>query len=138
MKKQFFRIAAAAALFTAAVLFLPRFTKQPAQTDYIILADDAAREAWLNLRGWQVSAPEITEIRLPHTWQTEQGQSWLRLQAAQGLHPEQFAGEDAVRCLYPVPDAQRQHLYAELLLCGNILVGAQVYDAASGLMQSVR
>lgn len=136
MKKQLFKIAAVLALLAAALLLIPQKTQQTGEQ--IILADDAARVAWLNLRGWQVDQPEVTEIRLPHSWQTENGQSWLRLQSAQGLHPEQFAGRDAVRCLYPVPDAQRPHLFAELLLCDNILVGAQVYDAESGLMQSVR
>jgi len=136
MKKHLFKIAALSALLAAALLLIPQQNNQTA--DHIILADDAARIAWLNLRGWQVDQPDISEIRLPNAWQTELGQNWLRLQSAQGLHPEQFAGQNATRCLYPIPDDLRPHLFAELLLCDNILVGAQVYDAESGLMQSVR
>ena len=138
MKIPFMKIAAAAALIAAACWLLPKLPQETAGADQIVLKDDAAREAWLNLRGWQVGTPDVTEIRLPHAWQSDAGQSWLRLQTAQGLCPEQFVGRDAVRFLYPVPDNQRAHLYAELLLCDNILVGAQVYDAETGLMQSVR
>ncbi|MBR5370810.1 MAG: DUF4830 domain-containing protein [Oscillospiraceae bacterium] len=138
MKHSLCKFAAAAVTAAAALLLYPRLTQQDTPDEQIILADSSAREAWLNLRGWQVGEPEITEIRLPQSWQSDAGQSWLRLQTAQGLYPERFAGRDAVRCLYPVADEQRQHLFAELLLCDNILVGAQVYDAGSGLMQSVR
>ena len=138
MKHAFSKFAVIAVTLAAALLLYPRFSQPDTPDEQIILADGAAREAWLNLRGWQVGEPEITEVRLPQSWQSDAGQSWLRLQTAQGLYPERFAGCDAVRCLYPVTDPQRQHLFAELLLCENVLVGAQVYDAGTGLMQSVR
>lgn len=130
-----FCAAAAGILLLILLVILPMRT---ARSDTVTLADAAAREAWLNLRGWQVTEAETSEITLPQSWQTAAGQSWLRLQSAQGLHPEEYAGKKALRVLYNVPDDTRKHLRAELLLCGNVLVGAQIFDAESGLMQAVR
>ena len=110
-----------------------RGTEQPALT----LSDEASRTAWLELRGWQVGTPEVTQMRVPDSWQTPAGQSWLRLQSAQGLHPEDYAGCAAERYLYPVQNTGSDYMYAELILCGDILIGAQIYDASTQLMQSV-
>ena len=112
--------------------------RKPPESDEITLADSETREAWLNLRGWRVDEPEITEIRMPQVWQTEAGINWLSLQNAQGLHPERYAGCDAVRYLYPVLNGANAYYCAELLLCGDVLVGAQIYDASTQLMMAVR
>jgi len=123
-----------AAAVCAAVLLLDRNRGQRTGT---YLADESARTAWLELRGWQVAEPSVTAMTVPASWQTQPGQSWLRLQAAQGLHPEDYAGCEAQRYLYPVTNTGGGYLYAELLLCGDVLIGAQVYDASTRLMQSV-
>ena len=108
------------------------------ETDTVLLETDAERETWLNLHGWRVLPPERTETRIPAVWRTSAGQAWLGLQHAQGFQPEQFAGESAVRYVYPVQNTAQPELYAELLLTADgILVGAQVYSAETGLMQTV-
>lgn len=125
--------AAAAAVCAQRVLS----ARQP-DAEAILLETDAEREAWLNLHGWRVSQPERTETRVPALFQTSAGQAWLGLQHAQGLWPEQFAGVSAVRYVYPVENTAQQELYAELLLSAEgILIGAQVYSAETGLMQTV-
>lgn len=136
MKKSHLRAAlfVTAAACCAGALLLGRESPDAKQT---LLADESARTAWLELRGWQVAAPEVTEMQVPSSWQTQPGQSWLRLQAAQGLHPEDYAGRRASRYLYPVTNSGSKYLYAELLLCGDVLIGAQVYDTSTQLMQSV-
>ena len=123
-------------LLTAAAAVLYTQSRTP-NKDPLRLADETARTAWLTMRGWQVGEPEISETQIPVSWQTVPGQSWLRLQAAQGLHPEDYAGCAATRVRYPVTNGGSEYMYAELLLCGDILVGAQVYDASTQLMQSV-
>ncbi len=120
----------------AAILLSVRQKPQDEETG-LLLADEASRTAWLELRGWQVGTPTVTQIQIPQTWETQQGQSWLRLQAAQDLHPERYGGCTASRYLYPVTGTESEYLYAELILCGDVLIGAQVYDAATRLMQSV-
>ena len=123
-----------AAAVCGAVLLQSRAESQRTE---ITLRDEAERTAWLSLRGWQVGEPAVSQSLVPDTFQTQPGQSWLRLQAAQGLHPEKYAGCEATRYLYPVTNGGSKYVYAELLLCGDILIGAQVYDASTQLMQSV-
>lgn len=123
-----------AAACCGAVLLLRCKEPEAKQT---LLADESARTAWLELRGWHVAKPEVSQMLVPSAWQTVPGQSWLRLQAAQGLHPEDYAGRSAARYLYPVTNTDSKNMYAELLLCGDVLIGAQVYDASTQLMQSV-
>lgn len=122
------------------VLFAGLFSllkHQPPQEE-ILLETDAEREAWLNLRGWRVGEPEISEAVLPAEWQTLNGQRWLTLQQTQGLSPEHYAGQTVTRYLYPVENGGTDETYAELLLCGDALCGAQIYDAETQIMRPVR
>ena len=113
--------------------------KRPETPQTEILPDSAeGRAAWLNLRGWQVGEPEISETVMPEEWLTPNGQSWLKLQHAQGISPEQFAGAAVTRCRYPLKNGASPEMYAELLLCDNALAGAVVYDAETQLMRPVR
>ncbi len=110
----------------------------------IILENAAAREGFLNLCGWAVTEVSADETVIPQQWQTEVGQRWLMLQGQQGLSPEKYGGQAATRYCYHIENIAAEGFsadvwYAELLLCGDILVGAQVYCAASpNSMQSVR
>lgn len=110
----------------------------------VILENAAAREGWLNLCGWAVTAVSETHTQIPTEWNTEIGQRWLMLQGQQGFSPERYAGEAATRYCYHIENITAEGFtadawYAELLLCGDVLVGAQVYCAASpNSMQSVR
>lgn len=121
------------------VLFAGMFTllKRQPQQEEILLETEAEREAWLNLRGWRVGAPETSEAVLPSEWQTLNGQRWLTLQQTQGLSPERYAGQTVTRYLYPVENGGTE-TYAELLLCGDALCGAQIYDAETQIMRPVR
>lgn len=110
----------------------------------IILENEAAREGWLNLCGWAVTAVSETPTQIPLQWKTDEGQRWLMLQGQQGLSPERYAGEAATRYCYHIENIAAEGFtadawYAELLICGDVLVGAQIYCAASpNSMQSVR
>ena len=113
--------------------------KRPETPQTEILPDSAeGRAAWLNLRGWQVGEPEISETVMPEEWLTPNGQSWLKLQHAQGISPERYAGRTVTRCRYPLTNGTGSEMYAELLLCENALAGAVVYDSETQLMRPVR
>lgn len=135
--KRMLRLFAAMLLLLAAG-FLLRQRLHPAPQDAVILADAQSREAWLNLRGWVVAEPAVSETYLPDEWKTPAGQRWLQLQHGQGLSPERYAGCAAKRYVYPVENGGSAHLFAELLLCGDALAGAQIYDAQTQVMRSVR
>ena len=123
-------------LLLAAVYAVQQRTKPP--QDAVLLPDAAAREAWLTLRGWQVGVPSVSETQIPAAWKTQAGQRWLELQHQQGLSPERYAGCAAKRYLYPAENAGSPHCRAELLLCGDALAGAQIYDEETQLMYPVR
>ena len=114
------------------------FTQRAPESGTILLETPDARTAWLNLRGWRVGEEAQSETRIPYTWQTTAGKRWLELQHAQGFFPEQFGGRAALRCVYPVENSGGGMLCAELLLCEGELVGAQVYNAETQIMQSVQ
>ncbi len=130
---------------TAAMTLLYRHTpQQTPQSTEILLATAEAREGWLNLCGWAVTLVSASPMQIPTVWNTEIGQRWLMLQGKQGLSPEDHAGEAATRYCYHIENIEAEGMvadawYAELVLCGDLLVGAQVYCAASpDSIQSVR
>lgn len=113
--------------------------RNPNESQKEMLPESAeGRIAWLNLRGWQVDSPEISATVMPEEWLTPNGQSWLNLQHSQGISPEQFAGMEITRYIFPVKNGAKPNLYAELLLCENALAGAVVYDTETQLMRPVR
>lgn len=124
-------------LLLMAGLFAAKAHTKP-KPDAVILPDAAAREAWLTLRGWQLGTPAVSETVIPCEWKTPAGQQWLSLQHQQGLSPEQYAGLAAKRYLYPAENAGSAHCKAELLLCGDALAGAQIYDEETRVMRPVR
>ena len=119
----------------AGIIFLGK--RKPPQ-DGILLETEAERKAWLNLRGWRVGEPEISEAVLPAEWTTVSGQRWLSLQQEQGLSPEYYAGKAVTRYLYPIENGETPELFAELYLCGDTLCGAHIYHAETQIMQTVR
>ena len=123
-------------LLLAAVYTAGMRSKPP--QDAVLLPDAAAREAWLTLRGWQIGQADVSETQIPSEWKTPAGQRWLAMQHQQGLAPEQYAGCAAKRYLYPAENGISAHCKAELLLCGDALAGAQIYDEETQLMYPVR
>lgn len=109
---------------------------EPQET--VRLPDAYTREAWLNLYGWEVTAVSEESVRMPTQYRTHAGQTWLDLQLAQGLSPENYGGQPAVRYVYHVENLRSDTFYAQLLVCGDDLAGAMVYDAATQEMERVK
>ena len=123
-------------LTAAAILAAAKYLQKPAATEPLQLPTPQQRASFLRLRGWQVGEEEAHSAVLPQSWETAAGASWLQMQQTQGLHPENYAGSEAVRYLYAVKDSP--NTFAELWLVGDSLVGAEIYSTETGLMQSVR
>ena len=136
-KRRFLQICTVLLLMTAAAVLGLMHVRQKLSAGTVRLESAETREAWLNLHGWRVGDPADTPIRLPESWQTDAGLQWLQIQHSQGLHPERYAGMQAVRYVYPVEQGRSEHQRAELILCGSELVGAEIYDASTQLMQAV-
>lgn len=135
-KKRFLRTGI---LFLLLLLLAAVFAARPEpQKDAVLLPDAAAREAWLTLRGWQLGEPAVRDTQIPDAWHNAAGQHWLEIQHQQGLSPEQYAGCPAKQYLYPVENGISPHCKAELLIAGNALAGAQIYDEETQLIYPVR
>ncbi len=145
-KHKTLRLLCAATLCAALTVYAAseKMQVKQAAAEKIILENAAAREGFLNLCGWAVTEVSVTETVMPQQWQTPTGQHWLMLQGQQGLFPQRYGGQAATRYCYHIENIVAEGFaadvwYAELLLCGDVLVGAQVYCAASpDSMQAVR
>ena len=118
----------------AALGCLRYYVGQPAPQNpqEIHLSDAEKREAWLNLYGWEVTLISETVTQLPSCYRTQAGMAWESIQRSQGLSPTSFAGMQAKRYLYHIDNLCADTYYAELLLCGDVLVGAVGFDAVTG------
>ena len=136
-KHRFLQICTVLVLMLTAAALCLMHVRRSLSAGTVRLESAETRGAWLNLHGWHVGEPTDSEVRLPDTWQTAAGQRWLQIQQSQGLDPERYAGKQAVRYVYPVEQGSSPYQRAELILCGSELVGAEIYDAATQLMQPV-
>lgn len=113
------------ALFVCVILFLACFRKNsnPEAQD-VILENSCAREAYLNLKGWDVDLISGSSIRIPESFEgiyTEYSQ----VQKKQKLPLESYKGKNAERFLYRVNNYNGDYdVFAELLISGNKLVAA--------------
>ena len=109
-----------------------------ASAQEILLPNAAAREAWLNLYGWEVSAVSESPMQIPSDYRTAVGSAWEAMQEAQGISPLRYGGQAAVRCLYHIENLCDDTFYAELWICGDALAGAMVYNAETQEMCRVK
>lgn len=122
VKKTFIIISA---IIICIILFLVCFRKNsnPAAQD-IILENSYAREAYLNLKGWDVDLINGSNIKIPESFEgiyTEYSQ----VQKKQKLPLESYKGKNAERFLYRVNNYNGDYdVFAELLISGNKLVAA--------------
>ncbi|MBE6844257.1 MAG: DUF4830 domain-containing protein [Ruminococcus sp.] len=113
------------ALFVCIILFLVCFKKHsnPVKQN-IILKDSYAREAYLNLKGWDVDLISGSSIRIPESFEGIYS-TYAEIQKKQNLPLESYKGETAERFLYKVNNYNGDYdVYAELLISGNELVAA--------------
>lgn len=88
----------------------------------IILSDEYSREAYLNLKGWDVSLIKSEKISIPSSFEGTY-KAYAQIQEKQKLPLKKYKGQQADRYLYAINNYNGDQLvYAELLIVDNKLV----------------
>ncbi len=90
----------------------------------IILSDSYSREAYLNLKGWDVTLIESDAIKIPENFNGIY-KEYAAIQEKQNLPLKNCKGMDAERFLYSIDNYNgTQTVFGELLIVDNKLVAA--------------
>lgn len=109
-----------------AVLFLVCTHKSgnPDTDSSIILSDSYSREAYLNIKGWDVSLIKSDTIKIPQDFDGIYSE-YAQIQQKQKLPLENYKGKKADRFLYKINNYNGDNVvFAELLIAENRLVAA--------------
>ncbi len=98
-------------------------------------ADTAARMAYLESLGWQVSPQEVEtlHLKLPEKLEGTWG-DYAALQDAQGLPFSQFAGQTVQRCTYAVTNypGRPEDVQINLYLADGAIIGGDLIALGEG------
>lgn len=121
VRKRYLIAAAAAAVLCAALLL------KPGAKEELLLPDPESRLAYLEDQGYPAEEISCVPVVIPARF-TGVYAAYAAEQAAKQLPLEAYAGAEATLYTYSVCSEEgQQPLRAELLLCGDCLVGMQVY-----------
>ncbi len=96
------------------------------KTDAIILNDSYSREAYLNLKGWDVTEIKNDRITVPLEFEGIYSK-YAEIQQMQQLPLNEYKGKEAERYIYTLNNYNgNQIVYAELLVCENKLIAASL------------
>lgn len=100
--------------------------------------DQYQLEPYLNLCGWDVSLISSEEIRIPSRFEGVYSE-YAALQKEQGFDLDSHKGCDAMRYTYSVNNYGRDNVRAELILCENVLIAADIYEnTPDGFMERIK
>lgn len=124
------KVLIAVLLITACVVlfFMCTGKNKSSVDDKILLADSYEREAYLNLKGWEVTPVSEDETVIPEIF-NDVYKEYAQLQKKQKLPLENFRGKNSTRFLYNVENYGGTYpVYAELLIVDNQLVAAALIE----------
>lgn len=94
----------------------------------IILSSESEREAYLNIKGWDVTAVITEEITIPADFEGLY-KSYAQIQEKQKLPLDKYKGKPAERFLYCVNNYNGDtEIYAELLISEERLIAAALIE----------
>ena len=126
MKKKFIAIAAIPVITVGAV-FLCRCS-EPKHTQQPLVLNQYQREAYLNIRGWDVEEISCETVRIPEDFDGIY-KEYAEIQSKDGFDLEDYKGKEAQRCLYRVLNyGGDSEVTAELLLYNDKLISAALIE----------
>lgn len=116
---------------------------RPAASE-VTLETDAQREDYLTSLGWEFKTPcEEKEVQIPQTFNDTYTQ-YNEIQKAQGFDLENYKGQTATVYTYNITNyagyESRDCVYANLLVCGGVLIGGDVCStsASDGFIEGLQ
>lgn len=127
MKKKI--ICASVIILICAGLFTVCMLKNPVQVENsIILENSYSREAYLNIKGWEVEEISCEPIRVPENFEGIY-EEYAEVQSKQELPLENYKGKEVQRYLYKVINFNTDSdVCAELLISENKLIAAALIE----------
>ncbi len=127
MKKKI--ICSAVILVICVGLFTVCMLKKPSQKEeQIILENQYSREAYLNIRGWDIEEISHEIIKIPESFNGV-FKEYASVQKSQNLSLEKYKGKEAERFLYSVKNQGENNVFVELLIRENRLIAAALIES---------
>ncbi len=127
MKKKI--ICSAVILVICVGLFTVCMLKKPSQKEeQIILENQYSREAYLNIRGWDIEEISHEIIKIPENFNGVY-KEYASVQKSQNLSLEKYKGKEAERFLYSVKNRGENNVFVELLIRENRLIAAALIES---------
>ena len=99
MKKKIIAIAAVLGIAAAAIFICRRI--EPKQDEPPLVLNEYQREAYLNIRGWEIEEISCQTVRIPEEFEGIY-REYADIQSKDGFKLENYKGKEVLRCLYPV------------------------------------
>lgn len=121
----------AAGIIVIAITFFSNHAalSRPAAND-VSLETDAQREEYLTSLGWEFNTPcEEKEVQIPQEF-NDTYTDYNEIQKTQGFDLEKYKGQTVTVYTYSITNyagyENRDCVYANLLVCGGVLIGGDV------------
>lgn len=115
----------AAVLLAATVFFGLR--KSVYGTDAAVSADVTTPGEYLSSFGFSFEAPVKDEVTVPYVFEAVY-ENYNAIQRSQGFDLSKYKGKTLTRYTYPLLEENRDDRFAEILLYGDMIVGADIYS----------
>ena len=99
MKKKIIAIAAVLGIAAAAIFICRRI--EPKQDEPPLVLNEYQREAYLNIRGWEIEEISCQTVRIPEEFEGIY-REYADIQSKDGFKLENYKGKEVLRCLYRV------------------------------------
>lgn len=110
------------------LFFLCIGKKETPDNNTVLLSDSYQREAYLNLKGWDVTLISEDEIKIPESFNGIY-KNYAQIQTKQKLPLKDFCGKNVRQFLYNVENYGNSFpVYAELLIHDNQLIAAALIE----------
>lgn len=126
MKKKIIAIAAVLGIAAAAIFICRRI--EPKQDEPPLVLNEYQREAYLNIRGWEIEEISCQTVRIPEEFEGIY-REYADIQSKDGFKLENYKGKEVLRCLYRVLNyGGDSEVTAELLLYNDELISAALIE----------
>lgn len=115
----------AAVLLAATVFFGLRKPIKSADTS--VSADVTAPGEYLASFGFSFEEPVKDKITVPYVFEAVY-ENYNAIQRSQGFDLSKYKGKTLTRYTYQLLEENRDDRFAEILLCGDLIVGADIYS----------
>lgn len=126
MKKKIIAVAAVLGAAAASIFICRKIEPEPSEAPVVL--NQYQREAYLNIRGWEIEEISCKTVRIPEEFDGIY-KEYADIQSNDGFNLENYKGKEVLRCLYRVLNYESDsEVTAELLLYDDKLISAALIE----------